>query len=317
VRLATREVRVETSTCCNYRCVMCARDALTRAQTTMPNALFERIVQRVRAEQPQVELCTVSGFGELATDGEWRDKLRLARASFPAVHVVTNLSLIEGADLELLATLATEVRVSLYADDEESFQRIHRPRGHVTQAEIAARIEALSAWRSRGLVLSVTCCALDENAASIERWIERWEGRVDHLEVWRPHNWIHARRYREVAAPRLPSCGRPASGPIQVQVDGTLNVCCFDFDGEMVIGDLGRQSLAEIYDGAPLRRIRELHAEGRADELPLCAICDQRDPPEVRQGYLLHCSGSEPEERILRTSSGREVLPVRRSGADQ
>lgn len=307
--LATRELRIETSTLCNYDCVMCARDSLRRTQELMPDELFERIVAHAREELPELRICTVSGFGELSLDPGWRRKLAVARASFETVHVVSNLSAFEGPDLELLAELASEVRVSIYAVDEASYARVHRPRGGIGFAEVEGRIRKLAALRSERFRLGVTCCLVEENEGQLEAWIARFRELADHLEVWRPHNWITARRYRPIAGPRLPSCGRPAGGPIQVQVDGTLNVCCFDYNGEMLIGDLRRESLSEIYAGPELARIRRLHAEGRADELPLCRVCDQRAPDEQKRANLVYCSRADPADRVRRTTSGLEKLP--------
>jgi hypothetical protein len=102
-----------------------------------------------------------------------------------------------------------------------------------------------------------------------------------------------------------------------VQVDGTVNVCCFDYDGAMVVGDLTRQTFSEIYSGAELARIRELHASGQADQLPLCRVCDQRDPPERKASYLV-VSPDDATERVRRTSSKRELLRVmQESGAER
>jgi hypothetical protein len=147
---------------------------------------------------------------------------------------------------------------------------------------------------------------LDENIDQVPAWIEHWDGIVDGIEVWKPHNWVDGKQYRTISNDRLSTCERPARGPLQVQVDGTMNVCCFDYDGAMLIGDLEKQSFTEILTGPELERIRELHATGRADELPLCAVCDQRDPPEEKEKYMVHCSFDDKSERVRRTSSGYE-----------
>ena len=310
----TREIRVETSTVCNYRCVMCPRESLSRPQRIMSNALFARIVASARSEFPQLEMCTVSGFGELAADPDWVWKLSLARDLFEQVHVVTNLSLVEPELLEALARNTTEIRVSLYAADDADFRRVHRAPARVSRQSIESKIRRLV---ELGACVQLTCCELDENRASVRSFVEKWQGLVDRVEVWRPHNWVDGRCYRPQAEDRVGSCGRPLSGPIQVQVDGTVNVCCFDYDGAMVVGDLTRQSFAEIFSGAELSRIRELHAAGRADELPLCRVCDQRDPPERKAAYLVHCP-DEATERVSRTSSKRELLRVvQESGAER
>lgn len=303
----TTELRIEPSTRCNYDCTMCSRQSFRRDREIMPFARFERILRQARQELPQLELCTVSGFGELATDPGWKEKLALARRLFERVHVVTNLSLVSEEDTDDLARLTTEVRVSLSGLDDATFRAIHRPGSGVSYEGLSARIRRLATHRGAAFSLKLTCSALPANEDRLQEWIQIWMPLVDSLEIWRPHNWITGQRFREIGAERLASCGRPASGPLQVQVDGTMNVCCFDYNGEMLIGDLKQQTFAEILSGEELSRIRRLHADGRADELALCAQCDQREPPERRARHLVH-SAEAPQVRIRQTSSGRETL---------
>ena len=308
MHLPTREIRIEPSTLCNYNCRMCARGALSRKRQAMPDSLFDRLVDQVRSELPHIDYCTLSGFGEPATDPGWSHKLRLAASRFSHVHVVTNLSLIQGAGLDELAACATDIRVSLGATTEEVYHRVHRPPKGVHLAAVEDRIRALASRPGRRYNLRLTCCRLQENEAELPIWIERWSGVADELEVWEPHNWATARSFRDVSRDREPTCGRPASGPIQVQVDGTVNVCCFDYDGVLLIGDLRVQSFGEIFGGDAMQRIRALHATGRADELWPCSRCDQRERQETRRRHLLYCNWQPAEQRVVRTSSGGEPL---------
>ena len=307
--VATREIRIETSTVCDYDCVMCARGSFTRKREIMSDALFEDIVRRARSELPRLQVCTVSGFGELAMDPGWRRKLAVAREAFETVHVVTNLSRIEGDDLDVLATHASEVRVSIYGLDDATYGAVHRPPRRVSAAAIQDRVVRLATRAPPRPRVSVSCCVLEANAHQIAAWVARWTGVVDDLEVWRPHNWVTGHHYRAPdPAGREPTCGRPAAGPIQVQVDGTVNVCCFDYNGAMVVGDLARQSFAEVFSGPQMTRIRALHAAGQADALPLCAVCDQRAPAAARADTLVVSSRADRETRVRLTSSGMEDL---------
>jgi len=302
----TREIRIEPSTVCNYRCLMCARDKLTRKKEIMPTSFFEQIATAAKETLPHLEMCTVSGFGEFAMDPDWPAKLEIARRLYDAVHVVTNLSVVKDDQLSQLADLATEVRVSVNALGDERYQAVHRCGPQVSFPQVEDRIRRLSERRGPDFKLRLSLAVVKENEDQVEDWTAHFEGLVDGLEVWRPHNWVTGQRFRQLAAKRLTTCDRPATGPLQVQVDGTMNVCCFDFNGEMLIGDLRTQSLTEILTGPALARIRALHSSGRADELPLCAVCDQRDPPEHKEQYMVHCSFARKSERVVRTSSGYE-----------
>jgi len=58
---------------------------------------------------------------------------------------------------------------------------------------------------------------------------------------------------------------------LDVLWDGRVCLCCFDFDGQVILGDLNKQSLREIWDNAEL--IRQKHRNLEFD-LPLCKECN-------------------------------------------
>jgi radical SAM protein with 4Fe4S-binding SPASM domain len=63
-------------------------------------------------------------------------------------------------------------------------------------------------------------------------------------------------------------------GAMYVKQDGNVYPCCQSYmlDGAPV-GHLGEQSLAEIFNSDEMRRLRRLHADGRAAEIDMCARC--------------------------------------------
>ncbi len=46
------------------------------------------------------------------------------------------------------------------------------------------------------------------------------------------------------------------------------------YDGEIVIGDIKKQSIREIWSGAEITKLRNLHLEGRYLKIPLCENCN-------------------------------------------
>jgi radical SAM protein with 4Fe4S-binding SPASM domain len=71
------------------------------------------------------------------------------------------------------------------------------------------------------------------------------------------------------------SCDRPEKGPLQVQWDGTVIPCCWDYDGKMILGDLKTQTIEEVMKGAPYDDIRDAHRKGEFERYPFCNQCDQ------------------------------------------
>lgn len=270
--------------------------------------LFSSIVGKVNQELPEIRTITVSGFGEFASDPGWRKKIDLAAKRFDKVHVLTTLSLLNDDDIYFILDRVADLRISLYGVTCETYQRIHRPPREINLDIIERRVRLINSEKRPNQRLVLNYLELPDNRHETEMWISRWTGKADLLEVWRPHNWIDGREYRNPCVHRLPSCGRPDHGPIQVQVDGTVNVCCFDYNGELEIGDLKKDNFSDIFNGVVMKSIQAAHREGRADKIPQCRICDQRNCDECKVSQLLYNSQFNKSERIHMTSTDYERL---------
>lgn len=66
--------------------------------------------------------------------------------------------------------------------------------------------------------------------------------------------------------------------------DGTVVGCCMDFLSRGVIGDVSKESLADIWNGEKMQQLRKQHAEGNQNNMHLCKECTQ---PQVGGVMLL------------------------------
>jgi len=139
----------------------------------------------------------------------------------------------------------------------------------------------------------------DESIDDIRRF---WEPNVNWLEVWRPHGWAGGRDYRDLN-PKKKTCGRPFRGPVQINADGKMMVCCFDFDARLIVGDTYKKTIKEILKDKPFIRIREKHESGDLSGL-ICQTCDQLNEGE---DVLLY-SNRDPDKQLGCTSSTKFCL---------
>jgi sulfatase maturation enzyme AslB (radical SAM superfamily) len=274
----------------------------------MPNPLFDSVVAKTKRELPHISIATVSGFGEFSTDPQWRHKIVTASNNYERIHIVTNMSLLNQEDILFLLDHVSDIRISIYGLDQSTYKAVHNPPLSITYQAIHESIRFLIQNKSSHQRVILNYIEIDANRHQTEDWISYWERKVDLIEVWKPHNWIDSKCYRDIDSQRLPTCGRPFNGPIQVQVDGTVNVCCFDYNGEMLIGDLCSESFTEIFNGNSMNSIQKLHADGNADQLPLCKICDQRNSYESKAKNAIYNSRFSIAERIHTTSTEYDSL---------
>ncbi|MEW6668830.1 MAG: radical SAM/SPASM domain-containing protein [Thermodesulfobacteriota bacterium] len=82
---------------------------------------------------------------------------------------------------------------------------------------------------------------------------------------------------------------------LTVNSDGSVSPCCVDWRRQVLIGHCSRQTLLEIWHGAPLSHLQILHLQGQRHQHAICSKCnyltyssDPRDNIDEYADRLLH-----------------------------
>lgn len=74
---------------------------------------------------------------------------------------------------------------------------------------------------------------------------------------------------------------------IAILHNGDVAPCCNDLNGEVILGNIKTQSLAELRNGPVIRDLRRRIAAGRIDDIPICKNCNVcRSPRTMLQNDL-------------------------------
>ncbi|MFH1798505.1 MAG: radical SAM/SPASM domain-containing protein, partial [Candidatus Omnitrophota bacterium] len=299
------DMRIEVSTKCNYNCVICPHGKLTRRKETMSYELFREIVDKILRETKQYTTLTFPGMGEPLLDETLDEKIKYVKNLKPEIEILmlTNGYLLTPERFKSLEELGvTSIRVSLYGHDAETYSRVHGVKNKETFEMVKQNLIKICEIKNKTQLLLTFNVVEGVNDNMLENWIDFWARKADLVEVWRPHNWVDAKKYREVQGVKLKSCGRPFNGPLQVQVDGTVNMCCFDFDGKLTIGDLKTQTLKEIFSSPLYEKIKKCHESGNYKQSGLiCENCDQRN--SKKSDVMVYNSKFDINERVKMLST--------------
>lgn len=298
------EIRFEVITRCNYNCMICCRDRLTRKLESMSLKTFKFLLDNIMDDTDQYTACTFSGFGEPLLDKTLIKKIEYASNKGLKVLILTNASLLTVEKFRRFDDLGVvSIRVSFYGDSPDVYSRIHGIKGKNIFQRIKNTLTDICKITKRNTLILLTYnVENDVNEKDTRNWIEYWKDRADLIEVWRPHNWVDGKKYRDVQNKLMNSCGRPFRGPLQVQVDGTVNMCCFDFDGKLTIGDLKKQSLMKVFASPLYRKIASCHKSGNFMNSGLiCAACDQRNAD--KSNVMIYNSKYDIEARVKQVST--------------
>lgn len=299
----SNEIRFEVSTHCNYHCVMCARDSFMRGKRNMSFSLFKNLLNKILEETNQYTSCTLSGFGEPLLNPELPKMFEYAKYKNFRTLLLTNGSLLTDTFYETIRDTVDSIRISIYGNSPDVYAKVHgcRPEQFFKTYQ---NLQHLIRDRKCELILNYIVVE-GVNETETEEWIFTWKDKVDLVEVWKPHNWATGKNYRKTNGEKNLTCGRPFHGPLQIQVDGTVNICCFDFNGETVVGGLNIQSLEEIYNTPAFQKIVLAHTSGDFQEL-ICKDCDQRN--KNKDGIMLYNSKYDINQRINKTSTCYETI---------
>jgi len=268
------QLQLETVAHCNAACVFCPYPSMARKRGTMSMDLFERIIDD-GVQLPLLDHFTLTGLGEPLLDPNIAARVAYIRERTPhMIDLFTNGSfLTERVVEDLIFAGISVIYVSLNALRKEQRQQIMRLDDFdKVVANCDRAIELTKGTRTRVIVKAVREKDLfydDEPERFIERWGGDWQ-RGGHAFLHLEGNWAGA--IRPVRVTPTVACAR-ALTEIMVLWDGRVSLCCFDGEGEVIFGDLNKQTIREVYNGPAALAYRTAHVEGRRAELPLCRTC--------------------------------------------
>ena len=268
-------VQIESTNICNAKCVFCPRDDMERKQGIMDMALFTKIVDECAALG--IGHVRMHNYGEPFVDRALVEKVRYAKQKrIPQVGMISNGSLInEAAARGMIDAGLDAINISVDASGKEVFEST---RIGLKYDKVIANIERLLALREQSgrrrpkLILSFV---RQNNSAEEQHFIAHWRQKADKIHVTDLHNW--AGTLNQESDVRFP-CYRPWL-TFTVLWDGRVSLCCADFDGREVLGDLRTSTIKDIWNGPAYRKVRRAHLDHGGPAI--CQSCDlpKKDSP--------------------------------------
>ena len=279
-RLLHPEVRYEVTDHCNATCIMCPRDKHVDAREhgIMDQAKYEKSIDEVAALG--AEKVVLTGFGEPLLDKRLELKIAYAKSKGLSTYFITNASALTPArSRKLLAAGLDEMRVSFYGMSKETYNAVmqgldfERTKGKVLEF---LRLRDEMGAKTR---VQMSYLEMKENRVDTDRFREFWEPKVDALEIWKPHNFGDGRDYRDrLDDSKKTTCGRPENGPLQIQWNGEVIPCCYDYNNQIVLGNAFETPVLEVLNGPKYRLLRYAHRMKKFGLFPYCNQCDQLLP---------------------------------------
>lgn len=261
-------LQIELINRCNAKCVFCPYPLnLSPKREDMSMGLFKKILLDASLDPPKEIYPFLNG--EPFLDSGLMEKLSLINEVLPntMIKIFTNGHLMTPERVKGLKDIKniSSINVSINSVlDARRMSLMKLPYAQTRDNMINVR-DTLNIPLSTSMVYDV--CLV--NSVDIVAYREEMEFLGIGQNLFPSGNW--AGKIRKCYA-NYDKCCRPFIG-MNILANGKAVLCCFDSEGEVVLGDLNKQSLMEIWTSPEYQSIQRVHNQGNRGTLPLCNNC--------------------------------------------
>jgi hypothetical protein len=268
-------LNIEPTLRCNSSCVMCPRRLARRPAGDMDMGLLARLVSEMAAEG-SVQVVNLHKDGEPLLHPRLEEMAsRLKNSGACAfVHFNTNALLLDAErGHRLLDSGTDDVTMSIDAVTPETYFRVKGREGlGIVEANVLGLLDLRARKGQDTPWVRAKIVAMPETESEIEPFIRRWEGVADEVQVQEVHNYGGGNAHAGASqAGRYPCQAWWSS--MAVNWDGTASVCAVDFSGEVILGDLNTETIAQVFRGPAYTRHRQAMLRGDFGTHALCSAC--------------------------------------------
>lgn len=276
---------VEPTNVCNFKCGMCPQSLDDYKEQSgyfghMSMETWAKLYTDINAMgatgRGRLKVIRFFGTGEPLLNPHLCEMIAASRDVADRLELTTNGSLLEKRAGDVARCGLTYVRVSVYGTSNEEYRRV-TGRGVFTLGDVIEGVKTLQkAKKYWGSSFPKVCVQLTVPEPNEKLFREQWQGIADECVVEPFHNWGGSDQRLVHLGSGLPKgkivCPKPFKELI-IKSDGSVALCCADWNNAHELGNLHKQSLKEIWEGEALAEIRRLHLSGRRCELEACKDC--------------------------------------------
>ena len=283
-------IDIESTNACNLDCFFCPRKEAEKGIGMMDYTLFRRLVDEC-AERGPIRKIGLHKDGEPLAHPRIVDMVAYIKDQRAAevISFTSNGILMKPAKArELIGAGLNDVSFSIDAVKEETYRQAKgRDKYRLVEENVLGFLE----MKPSHVKVTVKFIRMRETQGEEEAFIEKWRNSGAEVLITEYHDWSGSVRDSSLLN-LAPSASFACENPwysLAVNWDGKVSICCVDWDSQGVVGDANSETIHNIWHGEELRRIKELHLDGKSSCLAPCATCTYKNPEarEVIGGWLM------------------------------
>lgn len=273
-KLSDLVISIETINTCNAKCLMCPYEKMTRKKELMPINLFKKIVDDCVNED--IKIFNLSFYNEPFLDPFIFERVAYVKSKGARAQFFSNASVMDEEKAnQALESGLDRINFSVDGARKETYETIRQGLNYEKMVEnILYLVNRKKFLNLKYPKITVVFVKQNFNESDVSEFKSFWEDKVDCVVFSTDDNRNEtSRSFAADIKKNTPFPCRKLWGEIIIMSNGQAPLCCMDSDGKMVIGDFNTQTLKEVWKGNIFERVRGLHLDFKADQVPLCKKC--------------------------------------------
>ncbi len=265
-------VQIELTNYCNGNCKYCPHKIMKRKQEFMPIEKYKLIIDKCKNEGVKI-ICPFL-TGESALHPDFIEALRYTKEQGLTIYLYDNMSLIDKQMADVILDLFSKgdmINCSIDSINPITYKEIKRLDFDKTIRNTNYLINEYFKQKKE-FFLNVQQIRYLETDTSEEinnfmEYFKKWAGEYYNVNSGKAMNWAGAiENKREITGDKCIRLERD----MPIQVNGNVCLCCLDYEGKQMYGNIFKYSIKEIYNCEELNKVRDNFPSG------MCKKCDAR-----------------------------------------
>ena len=269
---------------CNLECVMCWQGY---RNDTEKSAMDINVLKKLFSEFKEQKLdALLLSTSETLLHKNYPEILKMAEeAGVMDQFLFTNGTLLNEKNSKIILNSSlTRLFVSIDASSDETYDKVRIPvnktkintnRLEKIEQNVKDFIKLREESGKKIPLVRVSFVALEVNQHEIDEFVNKWENIVDSVEIQKEgsinfYNDFEKNTENTEKKLKVYNCNEPW-GQITIHSDGTVGPCCNTIGRNIPIGNIHKQTVKEIWDGAKMNGIRSEFKNNTPNKT--CQLC--------------------------------------------
>ena len=282
--------QLETVRVCDAKCPFCAIDQWDKSVPLMPDRLFDKLVEELADYSSWIAAVCIQRAGEPLLDKQIVPRTRrLKDAGIKKVTMSTNASMLtEKKATELLEAGLDDIMLSIDSIEKEAYERMRVGLKYETVInnietffKVREKVNPNMIVRVRGV--SMQDLNTDKGRREVLEWEAFWDRfkkPQDRIYMKQLHNWGNQVDVKDMTEGGFDGvygdiyhpCILPWS-TMHITAMGIVALCSMDYDAKHNLGDLNKETIADVWHNEKWARVRRLHSTGERNQIDMCRGC--------------------------------------------